>query len=131
MRISDWSSDVCSSDLRFSFDTGPFSHELLAGVDYSNYFERTFTASGMGTPIDIYNPVSSGVSVLPYTLLPEQRNTQLGLYVQDQIRYADRITLVVGGRHDRARSKTEGVAERIDEAWTFKIGLLGDVGAGL
>src|SRR3546814_2619386 len=122
MRISDWSSDVCSSDLldgtaetgrtvnrfayqtkphaqifttdnngRFSFDTGPFSHELLAGVDYSNYFERTFTASGMGTPIDIYNPVSSGVSVLPYTLLPEQRNTQLGLYVQDQIRYADRI----------------------------------------
>src|SRR3546814_19278888 len=113
MRISDWSSDVCSSDLaratfrelypdvysnplnpfldgtaetgrtvnrfayqtkphaqifttdnnvRFSFDTGPFSHELLAGVDYSNYFERTFTASGMGTPIDIYNPVSSGVS---------------------------------------------------------------------
>src|SRR3546814_18190198 len=84
----------------------------------------------MGTPIDIYNPVSSGVSVLPYTLLPEQRNTQLGLYVQDQIRYADRITLVVGGRHDRARSKTEGVAERIDEAWTFKIGLIGDVGAG-
>src|SRR3546814_16737318 len=88
MRISDWSSDVCSSDLvysnplnpfldgtaetgrtvnrfayqtkphaqifttdnnvRFSFDTGPFSHELLAGVDYSNYFERTFPAPGMG-----------------------------------------------------------------------------------
>src|SRR3546814_17020154 len=81
----------------------------------------------MGTPIDIYNPVSSGVSVLPYTLLPEQRNTQLGLYVQDQIRYADRITLVVGGRHDRARPKTEGVAERIAEAWTFTIGLIGDV----
>src|SRR3546814_2537900 len=106
------------NNVRFSFDTGPFSHELLAGVDYSNYFERTFTASGMGTPIDIYNPVSRGVSVLPYSLLPAQRNTQLGLSVQDQIRYADRITLVVGGRHVRARPKTEGVDARIDAAGT-------------
>src|SRR3546814_7553749 len=99
MRISDWSSDVCSSDLyidakatfrelypdvytnpsnpfidgtaetgrivnrnayqtmphakiftsdvnmRFKFDTGPLSHQLLVGVDYSNYFERTRSAS--------------------------------------------------------------------------------------
>src|SRR3546814_13893506 len=98
MRISDWSSDVCSSDLyidakatfrelypdvytnpsnpfidgtaetgrivnrnayptmphakiftsdvnlRFKFDTGPLSHQLLVGGDYSTYFERTRSA---------------------------------------------------------------------------------------
>lgn len=119
------------ANARLTFDTGPFSHQLLAGVDYSDYYERTFSASGMGTPIDVYNPVSSGVTILPYELLPEQRNTQLGLYVQDQIRYADRVTLVVGGRHDRATSKTEGVDLRVDEAWTFKVGLIGEVGAGV
>jgi iron complex outermembrane recepter protein len=115
---------------KFDFATGPFTHQLLAGVDYSNYFERTLTASGLSTPIDIYNPVSTGVTVMPYTLLPEQLNTQIGFYVQDQIRYADRVTLVVGARRDRARSLTRGVEERIDEAWTFKAGLIGELGAG-
>ncbi len=132
---------IFTSDVnaRFAFDTGPFSHQVLAGVDYSNYFERTLTASGGSaftpgiTPIDAYNPDNTGVApgVLPYTLLPEQRNTQLGIYVQDQIRFADRVTLVTGVRYDRARSKTQGVDEVIDKAWTFKAGLIGELGYGI
>lgn len=119
------------ANAKLEFATGPFTHELLAGIDYSNYFERTWTASGNSTPIDIYNPVSSGVTVLPYTLLPEQLNTQIGFYVQDQIRFRDRLTLVVGARRDRARSDTRGVETRVDEAWTFKAGLIGDIGGGV
>src|SRR3546814_7313897 len=69
--------------------------------------------------------------VLPYDLLPEQRNTQLCVYVQDQIRYADRVTLVVGGRHDRAVSETEGSPDKVDKAWTFKVGLIGELGWGI
>src|SRR3546814_2300441 len=118
LRISDWSSDVCSSDL--------------------NYFERTRSASDTSsrpgsvvTTIDIYDPVSTGFAVLPYDLLPEQRNTQLGVYVQDQIRYADRVTLVVGGRHDRAVSETEGSPDKVDKAWTFKVGLIGELDWGI
>src|SRR3546814_21042476 len=118
--------------MRFKFDTGPLSHQLLVGVDYSNYFERTRSASDTSsrpgsvvTTIDIYDPVSTGFAVLPYDLLPEQRNTQLGVYVQDQIRYADRVTLVVGGRHDRAVSETEGSPDKVDKAWTFKVGQIG------
>lgn len=132
---------IFTSDVnaRADFDTGPLSHRLLAGVDYSNYFEQTLTASGGSaftpgiTPIDAYAPNNSGVAadVLPYTALPDQRNTQLGFYLQDQIRYADRVTLVTGVRHDRARSKTEGVDAVIDKAWTFKVGLIGEIGAGL
>src|SRR3546814_3779281 len=83
------------------------------------------------TTIDIYDPVSTGFAVLPYDLLPEQRNTQLGVYVQDQIRYADRVTLVVGARRDRARSKTEGMAEQVDKATSFRAGLIGEIGWGV
>lgn len=130
-----YTSDV---NMRFKFDTGPLSHQLLVGVDYSNYFERTRSASDTSsrpgsvvTPIDIYDPVSTGFAVVPYDLLPEQRNTQLGVYVQDQIRYADRITLIVGGRHDRAVSETEGSPDKVDKAWTFKVGLIGELGWGI
>src|SRR3546814_2669604 len=91
-----FTSDV---NMRFKFDTGPLSHQLLVGVDYSNYFERTRSASDTSsrpgsvvTTIDIYDPVSTGFAVLPYDLLPEQRNTQLGVYVQDQIRKSEEHT---------------------------------------
>jgi iron complex outermembrane receptor protein len=132
---------IFTSDVnaRFDFATGPFEHQLLGGIDYSNYFERTLSASGNSastpgiTPIDAYAPVNTGVSpdVLAYAALPTQRNTQLGIYLQDQIRYADRVTLVAGLRRDRARSKTEGVDALVDNAWTYKVGLIGDVGAGV
>ena len=132
---------VFTSDVnaRLTFQTGPFTHQLLIGVDYSNYFERTLSASGGSaftpgiTPIDAYAPDNRGVAadVLPYARLPNQRNTQLGVYIQDQIRYADRVTLVVGARHDRARSKTQGTAGVVDTAWTFKAGLIGEVGHGI
>lgn len=132
---------IFTSDVnaRFEFDTGPLTHQVLAGLDYSNYFERTLSASGGSaftpgiTPIDAYDPDNSGVApdVLPYALLPEQKNTQLGVYVQDQIRYADRVTLVAGARHDRARSETQGSTAMIDKAWTFKVGLIGELAWGL
>src|SRR3546814_3660608 len=64
-----FTSDV---NMRFKFDTGPLSHQLLVGVDYSNYFERTRSASDTSsrpgsvvTTIDIYDPVSTGFAVLP------------------------------------------------------------------
>lgn len=128
---------IFTSDVNahFQFDTGPFSHQLLTGVDYSNYFERTRSASGSAatgvTPIDLYDPVSAPFAWPEYALLPEQQNTQLGFYAQDQIRYADRVTLVIGGRHDRAVSKTQGSPDKVDKAWTFKAGLIGELGWGV
>jgi iron complex outermembrane receptor protein len=125
--------EIFSSDVNglAKFDTGPFSHQLLVGVDYSDYRERTRSGFGAVTPIDVYNPVSSGVVAPAYDDLPKQRNSQLGLYVQDQIRYADRVSLVLGARRDRARSKTEDSDAQVDKAWTYKAGLIGEIGAGV
>lgn len=114
----------------YNFDTGAFNHRLLTGVDYSDFRQSSYSAFGMVTPIDIYNPVSTGVVAPEYSRDPNQRNTQVGLYVQDQIRYADRISMVLGVRRDRARSTTEGSAAQTKEATTFKVGVIGEVAAG-
>jgi len=113
--------------LVFTFDTGPFAHQLLVGIDYSDFRQRSQSGFDSVTPIDIYDPVSSGVVAPAWVDDPNQRNSQLGLYVQDQIRYADRVSLVIGARRDRARSKTEGLDEQVDKATSFRAGIIGEL----
>ncbi|MGQ4582710.1 TonB-dependent siderophore receptor [Lysobacter sp. F60174L2] len=124
---------ILTSDnaLQFDFDTGAFEHLLLAGVDHTDYREESWTFSGMATPIDIYDPVSTGVTVPEWQRLPDQRTTQTGLYLQDQIRYADRVSLVLGARRDHARSQTQGLADQTDNATTYRIGVIGELGANV
>ncbi|WP_313458919.1 TonB-dependent siderophore receptor [Stenotrophomonas sp.] len=117
--------------LQFDFATGPLQHLLLAGVDYSDYREESLQLDATPTPIDIYNPVSTGIVINGWNRLPDQRTTQLGVYVQDQIRWADRVSLVLGARRDHARSKTEGLPSQTDNATTFRAGLIGEIGAGV
>lgn len=119
------------NNLQFDFATGPFTHQLLVGLDYSDFRQHSRSGFGAVTPIDVYTPISNGVIAPAYADDPDQRNSQLGVYVQDQIEYADRITLVVGARRDRARSKTEANPAQIDKATTFKAGLIGELGGGL
>ncbi|MEZ0472388.1 TonB-dependent siderophore receptor [Luteimonas salinilitoris] len=118
------------NNAEYAFDTGAFSHRLLVGLDYSEFRQSSHSAFGRITPIDIYDPVSTGVVAPEYVRDPDQRNTQVGLYLQDQIRYADRVSLVLGLRRDRARSTTEGSDTQTDEATTFKVGVIGEVAAG-
>lgn len=124
---------ILSSDnaLEFSFRTGAFEHQLLAGVDYTDFREESSDLVASATPIDIYNPVSGGVDIEGWQRLPNQRSTQLGVYLQDQIRWADRVSLVLGARRDHARSKTEGLPSQTDNASTFRVGLIGEIGAGV
>lgn len=112
---------------QFDFDTGAFEHRFLVGVDYTDFRQRSLSANGQVSPIDLYNPVSTGVVFPAFVRDPAQRNTQLGVYAQDQIRYADRVSLVVGARHDRARSSTSGAKREQDEATTIRVGLIGEV----
>ncbi|WP_434030227.1 TonB-dependent siderophore receptor [[Pseudomonas] boreopolis] len=122
---------TADNSLQFDFTTGAFRHLLLAGVDYTDFREDSSNLRATATPIDIYAPVSAGVAIDGWDRLPDQRTTQTGVYVQDQLRYADRVSLVLGARRDRARTKTEGVSAQTDNATTYRIGLIGDVGAGV
>lgn len=52
---------------------------------------------------------------------------QLGLYIQDQIRVYDRVSIVLGGRHDRV----DNLGGEIDNATTFRAGIIGEVAANI
>lgn len=124
---------ILTSDnaLQFDFATGAFRHLLLAGVDYTDFREEAQSFSGASTPIDIYNPISTGVTIPEWGRLPDQRTTQTGVYVQDQIRYADRVSFVLGARRDHVRSRTRGLADKTDNETTYRVGVIGDIGANL
>lgn len=126
--------DMLTTDhnLRFDFATGPLTHKLLVGVDYLRSTLQGSTIYDAAEPIDIYAPAYSPANVpdLDAEPDPNSRNTQLGVYIQDQIDYADRVTLVVGARRDRAMSWSEGDSKQVDHATSFRAGLIVKAGMG-
>lgn len=119
------------TSLQYDFATGALRHRLLSGVDYTSFRQSSLSAFGAVTPIDAYDPVSTGVVFPAYGRDPDQRNTQVGLYLQDQVSYGERLSMVLGVRRDRARSRAEGSRSQTDEATTFKIGVIGEIAPGV
>lgn len=136
--------------ISFRFATGPFQHQLLAGIDYS-WFEQTrregFSCAGLSGPVweELYGCFAGG-SPPPLDLAnPDyhvdvdhgftngfsSRSTQLGVYVQDQIKYGERLSMVIGARRDRATSEANGVSEADKYATTYRVGLIGEIGNGV
>jgi iron complex outermembrane receptor protein len=119
------------NNVQYQFETGRFTHRMLAGIDYLDFREDSRSGSGdANSPIDIYAP-AYGTFTAP-ELGPEStlRQDQIGVYLQDQVRYADRANFVLGVRRDRARSRVTGADEQTDYATTFRVGAIVDVGAG-
>lgn len=128
------------SQMQADFATGPLIHKLLIGIDYARFRSRGTSAFAVSnaapgapgtTPIDAYDPVYGNLVPLTYFPLAPTRETQLGFYLQDEIRAFDRATVVLGLRRDRATNKAVGGTKFIDKAWTTRIGLLYDVVPGL
>lgn len=141
------------TQLQFDFATGPFAHKLLVGVDYSNNRGRSRSAFGYSangffdddgdpatpdvaippstTPIDLYDPMFGNVIPFTYAPDPRTRETQFGVYLQDQITAFERGTIVLGLRRDRAISRVEGGGEQNDTAWTTRVGFMYALGGGI
>ncbi|MET0403874.1 MAG: TonB-dependent siderophore receptor [Cystobacter sp.] len=85
------------------FSTGPVRHTVLVGLDYKHFGlsdEQGYEAS---TPLDLLNPVYGTQTYTSPTSRYAQneiRQNQLGVYAQDQLRFAERLHLVLSGRHD-------------------------------
>lgn len=117
------------------FGTGPLDHTLLLGVDYKNYNLHDNQGFSFGPNLDLGNPVhyQAVAPVVPY-LVARTTLEQVGIYVQDQIRF-DRFILSLSGREDFVSSRTDNrlaftSANRDDQAFSGKVGLLynGDIG---
>ncbi|WP_294203003.1 TonB-dependent siderophore receptor [uncultured Sphingomonas sp.] len=117
-------------------DSATMEHTLLAGVDYSWNQVRKSNNYGYQV-IDLYDIDYASIVEPPLTA-PFTRDTQkqLGLYVQDQIRVRDRISVVLGARRDWVHGTSLDLASGLtsrtsDTATTFRAGIIGEVGAGL
>ncbi|MET0250141.1 MAG: TonB-dependent siderophore receptor [Sphingobium sp.] len=123
-RLNVFSTD---NNLQFNFNTGAaIAHKLLVGLDYS--WNKVGKRSNGGlTVVDLYD--------IDYDALPtydlsgpfaNESQKQLGIYVQDQIRFFDRVSVVLGARRDRVT----GSSGQKDNATTFRAGIIGEIGAG-
>ncbi|MET0290023.1 MAG: TonB-dependent siderophore receptor [Pseudoxanthomonas sp.] len=133
------------SNVAFTFGTGPFEHRLLAGIDYIRFEQdrqEGFSCAGLEglygcyaggspPPIDVNDPNYYADFDFGYTNAYTTRSTQLGFYVQDQIRYRDKVSLMLGARRDKATSQVSGVSEPDATATTYRVGVIGEVGAGI
>jgi len=127
---SDARMNVFSTDnnVQFRFNTGDnIAHKLLVGLDYSwNKVGKRY-ASGFEI-IDLYNiDYNALLTYDPSGPFSEDAQKQLGVYVQDQIRFYDRVSVVLGARRDHVTSS----AGSTDNATTFRAGIIGEIGAGV
>lgn len=106
------------------FGTGALQHTLLVGVDYQHSVTDEKSAFGAATPLDLYAPVygSFDPSVVSLADVPQQRTSQKGLYVQDQIRY-QKWLMTLGLRKDWADTRVEDGDRQKDDAVTGRVGL--------
>lgn len=128
---SDTRTFTTDNHLAWDTSTGPLSHRLLVGVDYLNYRETQRSGSGAVADIDIYAPVYGNFEAPTLEDMPRLKQSQVGLYLQDQIRYADRVSLVLGVRRDRAESRSGSDAKQVDKATTYRAGVIFDLAWGL
>jgi iron complex outermembrane receptor protein len=100
-------------DLTGEFRTGIIRHRFLAGFDWAKFTDDTPGSTGLidgAAPISIFHPVySSYLSELralaatdATNILWRDRSDDTGVYFQDQMTFGRRLSLLVGGRYDRA-----------------------------
>lgn len=97
------------NQVQFDLRTGPLSHTLLTGLDFNRSSADVSRTMGPAPSLNPYDPVY-GVDVpTPTTPLANylERTHQTGLYLQDQIRFAERWVVTLGGRYDWYSQKTE------------------------
>lgn len=138
-------SEVLNTDnnVLVTFNTGAISHAILVGVDYTsfdqsknegfsctNYPFAPCWTGGSPPPIDIYNPVYGQPFTFGVTNSVEYASEQLGVYIQDQISFGDRVHILLGARHDESSSERNGVSEVEQTAWSFRGGLIAEVFTG-
>lgn len=117
------------NNLLYNFDTGNVQHTLLAGLDYRRTHDDYASAFDFNAPsLDIFDPVyGSPITIPAYTSHTVQTQSQLGVYLQDQMRL-DHWMFTAGGRQDRVRTDTDNLidgtsAAQTDRAFSGRVGV--------
>ncbi|MFC3123742.1 TonB-dependent siderophore receptor [Pseudoroseomonas globiformis] len=99
-----------------NFTTGPVSHTVLVGLDYTRTLTDTYTGSALNTsPIgrsnlrqSLFRPhyANQGTTWPGFSTYSSQRTNQTGVYFQEQARFGG-LVLLAGGRLDWYDNTTE------------------------
>jgi iron complex outermembrane receptor protein len=110
--------------------TGALSHTILFGVDYRDVNERSASGSGFdATPFNLYAPVYTSVALPDLVALPDTRQTQTGIYGQDQMRLGPWLA-TIGIRQDYAGTYVVGSADSDRSATTGRASLMYETPVG-
>lgn len=119
------------NQLQSDFRTGPLQHTLLVGLDYQKQHSEAAFTGGFGGTLNIFNPVYGQFIPNVSTFFPITNQTsdqsQLGVYIQDQIKY-DRWNLTLTGRRDHWQATTlnkldNTTTDQTNESTTGRVGL--------
>src|SRR3546814_11526617 len=112
MRISDWSSDVCSSDLRYNYGSWPYSQEEWPGISVffrneANEVFHTYSTYGRGVEV-----MMGAYAMLD--LMPKGRDERDVEHKMEWVRHHDRYESdsaapAAGGRSEGRRVGKGGV----------------------
>jgi len=115
---------------QFKFSTAMLAHTLLSGLDFQHVGSNSLQTYGAAPNLDIFNPVyGSTVASAPVFKNEDVTQNQIGLYLQDQIKFGEHWRATLGGRYDRADSVTKNQlagtsATQDDHALTGRAGLV-------
>ncbi|MFC4250425.1 TonB-dependent siderophore receptor [Sinimarinibacterium flocculans] len=116
---------------------GPVEQTVLVGVDATDVRLRE-VAGTLSIPqiiqqgrFDLYEPVYGNYIVPDTARVPDLELRQTGVYIQDQIRFGDRLILLLGARYDDASSESVGNTPPVENSETsLRAGLLYRFDAG-
>lgn len=111
--------------------TGSVRHQILIGADQHRYTENNQMAYGLSTPLDLDNPVSSGVQPAVLSQQPTQTSRQTGWYLQDQLELSPQWLAIAGVRSDSSKTTDEGSPEVTASAVSKRLGLMYRAGSGV
>ncbi|WP_120716961.1 TonB-dependent siderophore receptor [Tsuneonella amylolytica] len=131
--------EIFSTDnnVQFDFNTGAaVEHSVLAGVDFS--FNRVRKTGGFAYEVfDIYDIDYDSLSdyggglPTPTYVAEDVQQDQLGVYLQNQVRFLDRISVVLGARRDWTSARSFASPRQFDSATTIRAGVIGEIVAGV
>ena len=122
------------NQLHLSFVSGAYGnveHSLLIGLDYQGIQANSFRQIGAAPSLDVFEPEYGAPIVFPDPFLDSQIELdQLGVYVQDEIKFAERIVVNLAARYDFTSSQTfsrlsdSTIADQDDEELTLRAGVV-------
>lgn len=125
------------TSLQGKLRTGQAEHIVLLGIDWNRYEGNALRFNGTAPDLDLLNPVYGMNIPDPTTIVNNftQTASQVGIYVQDQIKFSDHWILTLGGRQDHAKSSTDNRLNatrttKSDNAFSTRAGLSYLIGNG-